>query len=266
MGECESTFEKEKELVEFFGYHLEDGKIRGSYSIEDANDKNVGYLIVENGKYHTYIDSDTIHYDCKGELTNWNCKGFEYELKGKGYVLQRLTKNDGPGICRVLNLHGNSHISFYATNSGSGSFNLFYRKEENEYKMNTHIEYLYSSGIYKFYDSIESEQLGIDKTYLIYSDNGERFNYNPNKKVRMIEIINREYFNAHKFYLDKPLDEFVKTHQRGLEFVSKMRKIINESIPHNGDVLDDLFDEATINMFHLNPFFPNYEKGKEKNR
>jgi hypothetical protein len=262
-SEYDSSIEKEMEFIKFLGYHVDDCKLSGNWAILDENNKEIGSLTSDGEIYHTIIDSNKVHYDNEGELTGCYFKAFSYDIKGKGHVRHRLTKDCGSGTCRFLEYSdGKMSIAITATSHGSKHFDVSYSFKEKGWEMHTSVEYSYESGKYKYWDSLKSEILGIDDFLHIYTD-PPTFDYDPTKSLPYTKSVNYEW---ETFEYDGTVEDFAKEHQKGIELVDKVRKIINEIMPHDGDVLDYMFSENIVNVCRFNIFFPNYQKESEKTR
>lgn len=263
--EYDSSIEKEFEFIEFVGYHVEECKTSGNWLIVDANDKEVGSLIVNGNIYHTIIDSDTIHYDNEGELTGWCYKTFSYEVKDKGMASHRLTKNSTAGTCRCLKVK-NDKMTIYieATASGSDMIEVSYRYEENGYEIHHNMEYSYKMGRYTYsifvFDKSVDRKL---KTHYFLYTNPPTFNYDPTKSLTTAECKDDD---CTEFEFNGSVEELAINHQKGIELLNKVREIVNEFIPHKGDVIDDLFSKKVVDYCHLNIFFPNCKKEYQNTR
>jgi hypothetical protein len=262
MDKVNSTMEQETKFIEFLGYHLEDCKNYGSWSILDKNNKQIGYLVCSDKKYHTVIDSDNIKYDNEGEL-NDDFKNFKYKVDGKYKVEQTIKKETY--IFRSLRITCDNmiiHLTF--STSGCGHVELVYIINEKGYKMSQLLEYYrddspYLSGCYHFSEWFKSENLGVD----------DERHYITDYKYDMMRG-HYSYYSGKHLVENKPIDfdgkadELAKEHGKGIELFNKVREVVNNIIPHDGDVFDDMFGEDTINYYHLNVFFPNCVKEKKK--
>ena len=261
--EYDSTLDKEMEFIEFLGYHIDDCKISGSWVILDENNKEIGSLNTDGRVYHTIIDSDKIHYDNKGVLNGCSFKGFSYEIKGKGKIRHRLTKESGSGTCRFIEYNSDElDIYITATSHGSKHLDVSCHIKKNDLITDTSMEYCYESGRYQYHDTCNSEKLSINESTFIYTD-PPLFNYDPTKSLRINKSINGEWTTD---IYNGSVEDFAKEHHKGIELVDRVRNIINEIIPHDGDILDYLFSEEVVDQCGFNMFFLNYEKESEKTR
>ena len=266
LYECqESSFELESYFIKLLGYHLEDCKKFGNWKIYNDNEKVVGYLICNEHNYHTVINDDKIQYDMEGKIDDKPFKTFKYKVEKEYTVIQIFTNY--PFNARRLEIRSDSmFIGLSFTTCGCGYIELYHRIGSGDNKRTYAFEYCCDKrpqdpfGKYSYLSCVNYPELGLinDKDY--YSADFIRGKMMGDYH----HSSNNEISDSGKIIFDGTADELALQHQEGIKLFDKVRETVNEIIPHSEgvDIINSMFSEVTINYYHLNPFFQNYERNK----
>ena len=291
--EIQHGLEKEKKLLDLFGYSLIGPNNSNRWLILDENNNIVGFTQYKkfyNGNkqkglskifgYHTFINSSKIKCEFKREANDKN--GNAIQDIDYSYSID-IKRDNGETDNVEMNMGELPGLTIWSEEYGFINFAIGYNGLYLNFKSKTDNFNLEEILIYKNFTNSQDKK---EYTYqLRYCKKGKKLS-DMNSKGKTIQEISGDYL---PYYHDKnqiritektwvngvsiedrrndvegTIEEMVLKHQMGIDCFNHFRFLINKIIPTQKDIISSMIDEDMINKTNLSLFMPIDDKEEIK--